>query len=468
MLRAFGVDDCLRLSDTLLAMRKAAKRWATTIGILATGASGAAGGLAACASDDDENPIGANDADGGDAAASTDPVTGPAPDGGSLDSAPPPTTKSACEAYVRAACARRVECGLPAPPSSCEALVAYCPDFLFGSGSTRTIEGTIACANERRVQSCDEIQRGIQPACATPGTRQGGEPCHFGGQCLSHACSSTFGASPFSCGTCWTLRAADAGCPDRGETCGPNRECTDPTVGCVPIPVPARLPAGSPCSLDAGAEAGVAACPGIAPCTAATPQATTGACNEPPSTGPCLFRVGRSTASVCAVAATCFRVDPDSASGECVPPGDKDALCGAGYGRRPCAEGFFCTDVDKGTCQPLHKANESCTTTSQCERTLYCERSSGGVGICVSRPALGGACGVTSNDAGMQWSIACPTDSTCTRVATGDGAFDSVCQRSGAIGAACGTPTEGCFGALACENGSCVLAACPTPDAGPG
>ena len=168
-------------------------------------------------------------------------------DGASVpfDAGPPATPTEACRAYIQAYCDRLDECGRFS--SRCADVEAYCPDYAFADGSTRTVEGALACAKVRRVQPCGELAAGFTPDCSPPGTREAGAPCQFVSQCASFDCSSQG-----SCGTCLPP-SLDGGCVTSCNggpgcvTCEVNSQCV--SNRCVP-----RTPqtdAGVVCGLDA-------------------------------------------------------------------------------------------------------------------------------------------------------------------------------------------------------------------------
>jgi hypothetical protein len=122
---------------------------------------------------------------------------------------------SACRAYLNATCERRHQCGMLNDPLSCStAFGEACPDYLFGPGSTRTVEGTFACAEELLTFDCDLLAAGFAPDCSTPGTRAPGERCFSPIQCASHSCSGNVSG----CGEC-VMRVGP------GDSCGSDREC---------------------------------------------------------------------------------------------------------------------------------------------------------------------------------------------------------------------------------------------------
>ena len=144
---------------------------------------------------------------------------------------------AACIEYMRGYCERSVRCfdyGLSF--EQCMDSARFCPDVMFAPGSTRSVEGVRACADDWRELGCDaELGR---PGCATPGTRALGEPCIASMQCASLVCSA-FGDS---CGICARVVGVDDPCHDAaGLYCPDDFYCVE--ARCTPSSNlrPARL-----------------------------------------------------------------------------------------------------------------------------------------------------------------------------------------------------------------------------------
>ncbi len=378
------------------------------------------------------------------------------------DGAAPLSPKEVCEAYVKAACLRREQCGQR--PINCEAVASLCPDYLFSAGSSLTPATVAQCTQVRAQQSCAEVLQGIEPPCVTAGARAATESCQFASQCASLRCGNGVAGQ---CARCAAIVGPDAGCPGIRETCGQNQTCPSQAVGCVPIDVPATLAVGAACPTpDAGV--GAPACPRDTPCAATAALASQGQCTALPSSGPCLFAVGAATASLCASDRTCLRSDPGIAGGECVGPGTKDALCGLSNNSRPCADGFFCTNTVQGTCQPVHALGETCQRSAQCAAAFYCARPTGPLGTCVARQATGDNCGMHATDAGLV-NRECEVGATCDIIIPADGGPSvQACVKRGELGDPCTPPYRMCTGnRLTCSAGVCSLPSCQT-DAGDG
>ncbi len=154
-----------------------------------------------------------------------------AADAGGAAAALDPTL--ACIEYMRGLCARTSRCyGEGAAFEECMLSARFCPDVMYAPGSTRTVEGTWACAEGWRDLACDALPS--YPPCATPGTRADGEPCIAAMQCASLACSAYGDA----CGVCSHLAADGEACDEAaGTRCDEGLYCDGkPSVG-VPLPV---------------------------------------------------------------------------------------------------------------------------------------------------------------------------------------------------------------------------------------
>ncbi len=392
-----------------------------------------------------------------DEAGASDRYVPPVGDGGTLDAAEAGvvTAKQACEAYLQAACTRYAECG---KPLDCEHYLALCPDYIFAPGSSRGVSDVLACAVVRRNQDCAELLAGIDPPCATPGTRKKGEPCDFSGQCESFSCSS-FG----SCGTCAGTTPPDSGCPKPGDACGHNMVCPSDAVGCVPKTVPPHLAAGDVCP---EADGGGRACPLDAPCLAAGPLADAGVCTPRPSSGACAFDTRATRATECSAGNVCARADAAAPEGTCVPGAPVGDACGASIGVT-CASGLYCSDANSGVCKAELKSGDTCQSAIQCGAGTYCQLTGPAVGTCVAGPTLGQPCDTKVTDAGFASTPIC-VNSVCASVPQPEGGTKAVCVNKPAWEqAACAPPLTPCYPGLVCgTDGTCALPACPIPDAG--
>ncbi|HEY3253399.1 MAG TPA: hypothetical protein VGJ91_05605, partial [Polyangiaceae bacterium] len=136
----------------------------------------------------------------------------------------------ACIAYAVASCERHAVCRNE-PTEGCLSASASCPDLVFSTGSTRTIAGVKACAEDFKSFSCERLLNGESPACVTPGTRQPGESCAFASQCESLDCK---GKS--ACGVCAKAGAEEDSCAGPAEGCGVGLYCSDTKQKCLVLP----------------------------------------------------------------------------------------------------------------------------------------------------------------------------------------------------------------------------------------
>jgi hypothetical protein len=248
--------------------------------------------------------------------------------------------RDACMRYAIAGCTRLAECnGSREQLSSCIQKILPCPEFLFGEGSTRKLEGLDACIEEHRHLSCALLPDG--PSCATPGTRPPGAACVFGTECSSMVCR----AQPGQCGVCATPAVTGQSCAD------PNVDCptTDVCLDGVCTRAQARDP--KPKLFDVGVQ-----------CTA---------------TEQCLFGL------------LCDTGDKARSQGVCqsVPKVGEPCRYEPGLVKPSCAGACDAS----GICQPLPKLGEACDQTYGCEPTAICGASL----TCSRRNAEGEPCNTT-------------------------------------------------------------------------
>lgn len=181
-------------------------------------------------------------ADGSDAG--LDEGDGAAPDAGRAGRGDAAVSETeACVEYMRAQCERKAECGLYASFEACFFQdVSLCPDYLFSPGSTRSIDGTLACAEAWHDAPCDDVRRGLPLACATPGTREPGESCVSGSQCASRVCSGRID----TCGMCRAVAADGEACVAGTQICALGFTCDADLALCVRYFVPPLKPAPEP------------------------------------------------------------------------------------------------------------------------------------------------------------------------------------------------------------------------------
>jgi hypothetical protein len=303
----------------------------------------------------------------------------------------------ACMAYVGAVCNRQEECSgnTSSNPYPCS---SACPDVEFAPGSTRTVEGLFACAEQYKSLPCAQVQNGPLPPCAAPGTKQGGEPCVFNAQCASLACKITG-----TCGSCARVvpengdcTAADAACglglscvggvcvvlggnvKQPGEACTNYTECDQANAFCNPSGVCAVYPGedqncaasnhctsafycasadqicrarptlDQPCGNDAASN--IPACASGLACTAAV-SPSPGTC-----IGPVVADVGgdcSSASSRCVIGATCTCTSAACAEKRCTLPRLVGESCGDALDQcnpaLDCVAGFCVPAAYRGT-----------------------------------------------------------------------------------------------------------------------
>jgi hypothetical protein len=196
------------------------------VAAMAASGTGGSGGRVAGAGAGSSAPVGGAGVAGGGGS------SGAAPGAGS-------SATEACIEYFVASAVRLAECS-GNTPSPLELLhwtsELYCPDALFASGSTRTPEGLITCAQAWRTFPCEALAAGEVPDCTTPGTRAPGETCIHDAQCDQLLCAA---ATTGECGVCQARAAAGEPCGmgvacERGHAC--QRDPALPSAVCVPSP----------------------------------------------------------------------------------------------------------------------------------------------------------------------------------------------------------------------------------------
>jgi len=323
----------------------------------ASGAAGpgSSGGSESASSGDQSSVGGATSTSGSGGASSTQgassSVGGAASGGGGGGGGGggvPASANDVCVDYLLAYCEHVMTCaGEPERILDCLATYADgCPDFLFAEGSTRTVEGSVACAAAWRSLACD----GATPGCATRGELAAGAPCvsHF--QCASGACY----AEPGTCGAC----AAEVG---EGEPCDYTTSVCVPDLACVDDVCVETQPIVPFTPLDLGAEctAGGGDC---GPNGCLSNDDGVYRCQLLPAVGePCADGLHCADGAYCDEALKC----------QTLPGGDEP--CGLAYPEMiyVCARGITCGDDGVSrTCIGPPGANEYCS--SSCEAGLDC------------------------------------------------------------------------------------------------
>jgi hypothetical protein len=374
-------------------------------------------GFTACGSSNEEPPADAGQAGSGSSSGGNSSTSGgvtgaPTTAGssasagaGALGSAP---LRDACRLYVRAYCNRSASCGGYATAETCyQVSVGACPDLLASPGSTRTAASLTACAAEIEAFPCDDWIRGFLPACSTPGTRAGGEPCIYPAQCQSLSCNRPHTSS---CdGFCLQLLAPGAVCEGTTDVCPPGQYCTGgictdspPPAEPTPRPVTPILAEGETCSTQTCARG--LFCAGLA-------TAGNGTCTRLPATG-----LG----------------------------------CADVVGATRCRDTDYCSETE--ICTPLPAAGEPCASdiaSLRCKLGTYCESAGPNANTCQPRGALGELC--DSNFFALDRST-CNEPLVCR--CANPRCTEGFCANLRREGDPC-TDTDACEGGTVCESGQC-------------
>jgi len=342
-------------------------------------------------------------ADGVDGGADLDGASAPRAD----EWSGPTARTAACFEYMKGFCERETECGLESGLDYA-ADVAHClwrnanlcPDAVFAKGSTRTVEGTRACADEWRTLSCADLRNRRAPTCAQPGKgkRVAGATCVTSFQCESRRCSA-YGTS---CGTCAPFARTGEDCTT-GAACLPSDRCDLDTGVCTFYETP-----GVPRpELQLGDE-----------CVRSENSCGAHDCRE-----------------------------VDGGVSRCIPYPGLGEYCNV---TRRCAPGEVYCELDGLTCRALPKAGLPCGV----------DGSLGVPGHC----APGSACDVEASPpvcralpvAGERCEAACAGDASCECDSKGCDARH--CMRHRMPGESCSGDFDICLaGASRCEDGICKL-----------
>ncbi len=291
----------------------------------------------------------------------------------------------ACIAYALAVCRRQAACSHSADENCVNTVTLECPDLVFSSGATRSVEDLVACAKVYETVSCDDVRYNVLPPCVTPGTRAPGEACAFPSQCKSLDCKMAG-----DCGSCATEAAT-------GESCAaPDADCDSYTFcgasqTCVSLSGPVYPPNEActldyPCWSDTYCDGVCRPLPNIGESCAETAACVGGAycgagalCFPIPGSGdPCGVVSGddgRPSAVYCGAGSACS-FDASGASGTCLPLPEVGEPCFFTAGlpnARACAYDLHCNDsVDPPLCARVAARGEACHELYDCERGLVC------------------------------------------------------------------------------------------------
>jgi hypothetical protein len=283
-------------------------------------------------------------------------------DAGPDASASPTARTEACIAYMKNACERSIECTDPWPTRAtaknarnCWWSAAFqCPDLMFEEGSTRTVEGTLACARAYREMPCDAVLAGAAPACAVPGTLSAGAACFSRFQCASHSC----GSKSETCGTCNTRVGTGEAC-DSSHVCPGSETCDQSAKRCMTSMNPNL-----------------------------TPELGIGDACGPQSPGRCGKHI-------------CVK-DSDGEASHCVARPKVGEDCSM---TQACIPSAYC-DNQSEICRVLPEAGKPCGAGGRCSEETTCDTSVNPA-RCVAFPGIGDAC--TDQCAGE--AVVCDCDS---------------------------------------------------------
>jgi hypothetical protein len=192
-------------------------------------------GAAGCSSDSPPSRD-TNTGQGGDSATGSGGSTGSggAPSDGGPGAGPEGSTtgldtqESVCRAAVAAQCQKRLDCGT-SHDIGCFGYVNLCPEYYFGPGSNRTLEGIRDCVSAVQQMTCSELAVSALPACLIGGERATGMGCAYGSQCASTICSG----SSQQCGTC--LEVGQLKHPCVAQNCEAGAFCNPGTMNCEAV-----------------------------------------------------------------------------------------------------------------------------------------------------------------------------------------------------------------------------------------
>jgi hypothetical protein len=292
-----------------------------------------------------------------------------------------------CVAYARAQCNRRSVCGGTEPSADpCPTITDTCPDLEFVSGSLRTVDTLLACAEAWNRFPCDDLLAGKYPACAgIAGTLPDGAPCVSSLQCTGKLCGLRKDAQHPRCGACATAPAApSAPACGTGDACQTGEECLEGQ--CVRHTQDRKV--GESCG-------GSVVCAVPNKCTSSSGHYT---CQPLPKLGDACQSIIRCADSLCSAGHVC----------EAWPTAGMPCKRDAVLSRFMCDDAVACDESAAGgpTCIARGSAGGACKTTgsleqSSCAVGLICGCSDGtgtcGAGTCVRRRQEGDTCGAPAD-----------------------------------------------------------------------
>lgn len=480
-LALFGCADAKSTTAENTAENTAAD---TTPAPPSSNASNSSSDSSATAPAEATNQTGADPSEPGDG----EPETGPAglSNEGETDVPPAPPTNeevTACRAYYATICARIRECGA-STFRPCESPIDLCPDILFGTASTWTVDDVRSCTAAWTTHDCDELNGDIWPACAThPGTREDSEPCAFSSECSSGVCKNALSETFLdACGQCVTPAQPDAPCsdetpcingyfcsdgscqpyfdnplqpPDCGE-CGADEECY--RGACVTV-APGPLPEGAVCSPLTLCAEGLGC--GIELVDDEANEPKQGTCQPLPPIGSGCLPTFVST-GLCADGGTC----DSRPTGTCVALKEIGDYCGYAS----CVEEAFCQVngipdevLPSHTCYERFSEGDSCYLENEdylCKDHLGCRCAEPGCApTCVHLGQAGEPCAGPED-----CEVPICADGTCVDTDdANDGSIGSFCARTSDLGRVDGTCIVAGGVECLCTDASCGAARCARP-----
>jgi len=350
------------------------------------------------------------------------------------DAGPPPMSKrQACLAYLRAQQNRTNECeGLAPFDDSQLPFYDQCPDLVFADGSTRTIEGTLACAETWKTFPCEDLRNDRWPACSVGGTRTPGMSCLFRAQCQSDECNAT----GTSCGTCKMLAAKDGDCSDQNDVaCPMGQHCA--SSRCVDSMTSPLRDAGASCTASTDCKPGL---------HCFEQSSSMSACEPLPPAGQACAKIASSL--FCADPARCNASlvcqTPPQSGEACAMPGDTST------GTPFCTTGAYCNP--EHVCARLPGAGEACAKNASgvgnlCSTDTLCAQ-----GMCGPRLGPGEACHPVRGNDRFQGDCTSGLFCSCDDTSCTTGSCLTVLPE----GASCGARNSRCENGTACLTGTCV------------
>jgi hypothetical protein len=309
------------------------------------------------------------------------------------------TPESVCREALTVQCQRRVDCGTNAS-LQCFGFTNLCPDYYFGPGSKRTVEGMRTCITALRQMPCSDVAVSALPDCLVGGERAAGMGCAYGSQCASAVCE---GGSQ-QCAKCAEIVKTGSPCGTGNGECEIGAFCHPTTNRCESIASIVHGAEGATCNHTASPVQG---CAGDLVC--------------------------RSASGGVGGAGTCAKLLVEGSP------------C-TGLGGFPCAPGLVCARGGDGggICQSL----TSCGATT-CDAMSYCNHQTD-PGTCAPRATEGKACSIT-NDKGQ---IPCVPGTLCAAFASGG--QTGVCFAEGTARTVICSATQPCPYPMQCVGGHCA------------